>query len=91
LQSAGTERQLAALTQVIQKISRKVIGGDHRQISMTSSIEQMAFDSMSTVTFINIVHDIIGFRIPPAFMLNVSNTLDDVIQLLYGKIFTVKL
>ncbi|XP_060603894.1 phthioceranic/hydroxyphthioceranic acid synthase-like [Ruditapes philippinarum] len=91
LQSAGTERQLAALTQVIQKISRKVIGGDHRQISMTSSIEQMAFDSMSTVTFINIVHDIIGFRIPPAFMLNVSNTLNDVKQLLYGKIFAVRL
>ncbi|XP_060585861.1 phenolphthiocerol/phthiocerol polyketide synthase subunit C-like [Ruditapes philippinarum] len=90
LRNVGTERQLVAFTQVILKVSRKVIGGDLSQIRISSTLAEMAFDSMSTVTFINIVHDITGFRIPPAFMLNMNNSLNSVVQLLFQEIFADK-
>ena len=90
LRNAGTERQLIAITQVIQMVSSKVIAGDISEISMTNTLAEMAFDSMSTVTFINIVHDITGYRIPPTFMLDTKNTLNGVVQLLLREIFDDK-
>ncbi|XP_060577867.1 phthioceranic/hydroxyphthioceranic acid synthase-like [Ruditapes philippinarum] len=87
LQNLDSRRQNIAIAQVIKKISSKVTGEDLSQISMTTTFVEMSFDSISIISFINIVQNVTGYRIPTAFMLNTNNNLNDVVQLLRNELF----
>ncbi|XP_053399168.1 phenolphthiocerol/phthiocerol polyketide synthase subunit C-like [Mercenaria mercenaria] len=90
LQSADRENQTNAITQVVLKITGKVIWRDFNQLKTSTTLAELSLDSMSTVTFINIVQDVTGHRIPPSFMLDTNRTLDDVIHLLLENILNGK-
>ncbi|XP_053399182.1 mycocerosic acid synthase-like polyketide synthase [Mercenaria mercenaria] len=87
LKLADQGAQKLAISQFILKVTTKVTGGDVSQIKSASTLAELSFDSMSTLTFINIVHDFTGYRIHGEIMANTSSTLDDVGNLLYSEIF----
>lgn len=78
--------QIQAITLITEKLAGKLIG-DISQFKTASTLAEMAFDSMSTVTFINIVHDLTGYRIAASYMMNTSHTMGDVVNLLHEAIF----
>jgi NAD(P)-dependent dehydrogenase (short-subunit alcohol dehydrogenase family) len=89
LVAAGEEGQRFAIRQMLNIVARRVIGGYVGEVVHTSTLTELSFDSMSTVTFISIVQDITTYKIPPGFMGDTSHTLEDVENLLFDNIFKI--
>ncbi|XP_045181498.2 phenolphthiocerol/phthiocerol polyketide synthase subunit C-like [Mercenaria mercenaria] len=87
LKNSDTETQMVSLVGLLTLVAGKVIGGPVGQISKTSTLSEMSFDSMSTVTFINVIQEMTGYRIPPRFMLDTGRTISDMADLLQEKLF----
>jgi NAD(P)-dependent dehydrogenase (short-subunit alcohol dehydrogenase family)/acyl carrier protein len=90
LQNSSKAAQIEAITQVILNITGKVIWQNFHQLDSSTALADLSLDSMSSVTFINIVQDVTGYRISPTFLLNTNNTLKDVVLLLQEKMFNRK-
>lgn len=74
--------QQEALTAFVQAVAKGVLENDIDSYTVTSTFAELGLDSMSIVTFINIVADVTRCRIDHKFMLDPQRTLADVVTYL---------
>lgn len=87
LKQKNADERMAALLSLVKSLSSKALGCDIDDNKVCLTLAELPFDSMSTVTFINILHQKTGYRIPSAFMMNTNQTLINVAEHLYKNIF----
>jgi acyl carrier protein len=87
LRDASKQEQYSALTRFVLHAASKVTGEVDPSTSIDVKLTDLGLDSMSILTFINVVQDYTRYRIPAAFMSNIDRTFRDIIQLLAEKLF----
>ena len=80
--------QREQITLFVTYLSSKVLGMSDRSIDVTSSMAELSFDSMSTVTLVNVIQNKTGYRIPTEFLAVQTRTLSEVIDHLWQQIPT---
>jgi len=83
-------KQIEMLTSICLEVATKVIGGNTELIDVNDSLAQLSFDSMSTITFTNVLQQITSYRIPAVFLLDSSRTLNDIVEHLHQHLFMVE-
>ena len=82
LRKSEPDTQKEKLVTFVKAVAKRVLENDIETYTMTSTFAEMGLDSMSSVTFANVVYDISRFRIDPHFMLEPTRTLNDVVKYL---------
>lgn len=87
LKVADRHTRIQAINKVVRFVASKVVGGDMNTLKGSATLSELGFDSMSSVTFVSIVHDITGYRLGVSFMSDTSHTIDDLVIALYDGLF----
>lgn len=90
LSQSTPEEQLDVLKGFVQAVAKRILEHNTETYTMSSTFSEIGIDSLSSVTFANVVFDVTRCRIEPHVMLDPNQSLNDIVTRLHDKMFKTK-
>ena len=90
LSQSTPEEQVDVLKGFVQTVAKRILEHNTQTYTMSSTFSEIGIDSMSSVTFANVVFDVTRCRIEPHVMLDPNQSLNDIVKHLHDRMFKTK-
>ena len=90
LSQSTPDEQREVLEVLVQTVAKRILEHNTQTFTMSSTFSEIGIDSLSSVTFGNVIFDVTKCRIDPHVMLDPDQSLNDVVTSLHDKMFKTK-